>query len=228
MNRAVSSRLAMVLCLGGGAASAGSCGGGRSEVWSQPIAKPQAIGLAQSVALIDVGARRVVALAAAPDGALAVRRTPTGRDVVAAAAAPDGHKLYVLTAGHRATLGDAVPDERPRLTAYDDGPAPAVNIELGLTDPLDGLMLDPTGRWAVVFAAANASQALVTNPNELVIVDLAAGTARHHTVHSFGGRPDHLMITPLLSLPGGPSQLLIVQSQQALALLPLGDSPGRW
>jgi hypothetical protein len=204
-------------------ASTASCGGGRSDVWSQPIGTPQAIGLAQSVALIDGGARRVVALSATAGGALTVRRTPTGRNVVAAIAAPDGHKLYLLSAGHRATLGDAVPDERPRLTAYDDGPAPPMEIDLGLTDPLDGLMLDPTGRWAVVFAAASTSHALVTNPNELVIVDLAARTARHHTVHSFGGRPDNLMITPMLSLPEGPRQLLIVQSQQALALLPLGD-----
>jgi hypothetical protein len=95
-----------------------------------------------------------------------------------------------------------------------------VQIDLGLTDPLDGLVIDPTGRWAVVYAAS-AQTALVTNPNELVIVDLTMGTARHHTVHSFGGRPEALTFTPVLSLPNGPTQLLIVQSQQDLALLTL-------
>ncbi len=167
----------------------------------------------------------MVGLSAGGNGELSLRSTPTGRDVVAAAPAPDGSKLYLLTAGHRATLGDSIPDEKPRLTAYDDGPAAPIEIDLGLTDPLNGLIVDPTGRWAVVYAADTTSQALVSNPNELVIVDLAAGTAGHHTVHSFGGRPQQLTITPTLSLPGGPSQLLIVQSEQEMALLPLDGDP---
>ena len=199
--------------------------GGRPAIWSLPVDKPRAIGLAHSVALLDLQAQRVVALSAAPDRALALRQTPTGRQVVAAAAAPDGQKLYVLTAGHRGGLGDPIADEPPRLMAIDDGPMVPVKIDLGLTDPLDGLVLDPTGRWAVVYAAAANSQVLVTNPNELVIVDLTAGTARHHTVHSFGGRPERLIFTPTLALPNGSSQLLIVQSQQDLALLPLGGGP---
>ena len=66
-----------------------------------------------------------MALSADGSGGLSVRSTPTARGVVAAAPAPDGRKLYVLTEGHRAALGDAIPDEKPRLTAYDDGPARA-------------------------------------------------------------------------------------------------------
>lgn len=201
------------------------CTDGRSEVWSEPPSHVQAIGLLQSVALIDTAARRVVALSAGANGELTQRSAPTGRGVVAAAPSPDGTKLYLLTAGHRATLGDSIPDEKPRLTVYDDGPAEPTQIDLGLTDPLNGLIVDPTGRWAVVYAAETTSQALVSNPNELVIVDLAAGTSRHHTVHSFGGQPQQLVITPSLSLPGGPSQLLIVQSEQEMALLPLDGDP---
>jgi hypothetical protein len=201
------------------------CTDGRSPIWSQPPGRPQAIGLSRSVALIDAPARRVVALGADGSGGLSLRSTPTARGVVAAAPAPDGSKLYLLTEGHRAALGDPIPDEKPRLTAYDDGPAARVEIDLGLTDPLDGLILDPTGHWAVVYAAGLSSGALVSNPNELVIVDLATGTTRHHTVHSFGGRPQQLTITPMLSLPAGPSQLLIVQSEQEMALLPLNGDP---
>jgi len=202
------------------------CTDGRAGVWSQPAGQPLAIGLRRSLALIDAPAQRVVALSTTAGGALGLRSTPTGRDVVAAAPAPDGSKLYLLTAGHRATLGDSIPDERPRLTAYDDGAGPPIAIDLALTDPLDGLIVDSTGRWAVVYAAGTGSEALVSNPNELVIVDLAAGAARHHTLHSFGGRPQQLTITPLLSLPDGPSQLLIVQSEQEMALLPLDGDPG--
>ena len=206
--------------------AAAGCTDGRSDVWSIPSGRPQAFGLARSVALIDAPARRIVALSTDANGGLTLRGTPTARAVVAAAPAPDGSKLYLLSAGHRAALGDSIPDERPRLTTYDDGPAPPVEIDLGLTDPLDGLIVDPTGRWAVVYAAQTESQALVSNPNELVIVDLSAGTERHHTVHSFGGRPQQLTITPSLSLPNGPSQLLIVQSDQEMALLPLDGNPG--
>jgi hypothetical protein len=206
--------------------AAAGCTDGRSEVWSQPAGRPQAIGLARSVALIDALARRIVALSAGASGALSLRSTSTARAVVAVAPAPDGSKLYLLSAGHRAALGDSIPDEPPRLTAYDDGPASPVEIDLGLTDPLDGLIVDPTGRWAVVYAAETTSQALVSNPNELVIVDLTHGTAHHHTVHSFGGRPEQMTITPSLSLPGGQSQLLIVQSDQEMALIPLDGDPG--
>jgi len=212
----------------GGAAAliALGCTDGRSQIWSQPPGRPQAIGLAQSVALIDAPARRVVALSTDGSGGLSLRSTPTARGVLATAPAPDGRKLYVLTAGHRATLGDPIPDEKPKLTVYDDGPAETVTIELGLTDPLNGLIIDPTGRWAVVYAAEMSSGALVSNPNELVIVDLGARSARHHTVHSFGGRPQQLTITPTLSLPAGSSQLLIVQSEQEMALLPLAGDLG--
>ena len=124
--------------------------GGRPAIWSEAVEKPRAIGLARSIALLDLQAQRVVALSAAPGRALSLRQTPTGRQVVAAVPAPDGQKLYVLTAGHRAGLGDPIADERPRLTAIDDGPLAPVEIDLGLTDPLDGLVLDPTGRGAVV------------------------------------------------------------------------------
>ena len=211
------------------AGAAGGCGD-RAAGWSTPVGEPQAIGLAHSVALLDLPAQRIVALAAAPGGALALRHTPTRRNVVAAAPSPRGDKLYLLSAGHRAALGDPIPDQPPLLTAFDDGPAPPVEIDLHLTDPLDGLVIDPSGSWAVIYAAGTDRSALVTNPNELVIVDLAAGTARHHTIHSFGGRPERIIITRALSLPNGPGPLLIVQAPQQLALLPLapggaGDLP---
>ena len=111
------------------------CTDGRSQIWSQAPGRPQAIALSRSIALIDAPARRVVALSTDGSGGLSLRSTPTARGVAAAVPAPDGSKLYLLTAGHRATLGDSIPDEKPRLTAYDDGPAAPIEIDLGLTDP---------------------------------------------------------------------------------------------
>jgi len=69
----------------------------------------------------------------------------------------------------------------------------------------------------------------VTNPNELVVVDLAPGAttpAVPVTLHSFGGRPEKLVFAPELSLPSGKAHLLIVQSAQDLSLVSL-DVPTR-
>jgi hypothetical protein len=209
--------------------AAAGCGG-RPDAWSQPASAPQVVPLASSVALIDTPANRVVSLSvrnAAND--LAITRVPTGRDIVAADPAPDGSALFVLTAGHRAALGDPLPDELPRLLVIPDvggGAAAPESIDLGLTDPLDGLAIDPEGKWAVVYAASKSGSALVTNPNDLVIVDLTSSPPRphHHTLHSFGGRPDGLIFTPALPLAGGDSQLLVVRSQQQLALVVLNPA----
>jgi hypothetical protein len=43
------------------------------------------------------------------------------------------------------------------------------------------------------------------------------------TLHSFGGHPEKLIFAPLLQLPSGPTNLLIVQSAQDLALVTLND-----
>jgi len=201
--------------------AAAGCGG-RPDAWGQPPGELQAFALSTSVALVDAPADRVLSLkvgSAAND--LAVTRFATGRNIVAAAPAPGGDKLYVLTTGHRAALGDTLPDEAPRLTVIPDAGGDAQTIDLQLTDPLDGLAIDPAGKWAVVYAASAGGKALVTNPNDLVIVDLAAMKSYHHTVHSFGGRPDKLVFTPELALPNGSQQLLIVQSQLDLALVVL-------
>jgi hypothetical protein len=206
------------------AALAGACGG-RPDVWSEPTSSTQVFALARSVALVDPPAHRVVSLGVRDvGGGLALGHTAFGQGGVTAAAAPAGDKLYVLSSGHRAALGDSMPEERPALTVISDAVTDAgtgTTIDLGLTDPLDGLAIDPSGRWAVVYAASPQTTTLVTNPNQLVIVDLALGTASPHTLHSFGGRPERLIFTPALGLPSGSHPLLIVQSDQDLALLVL-------
>ena len=66
----------------------------------------------------------------------------------------------------------------------------------------------------------------MSNPNELVIVDLAAGTARSpHRAQLRRPAAAADRSRRSLSLPGGPSQLLIVQSEQEMALLPLDGDP---
>jgi hypothetical protein len=200
--------------------------GGRPEAWSQPVGQT-VFGLATSVAVVDAPANRVVTLRVKDaTSALQVGRVPTGHGIAAIAAAPDGSRLYVLTAGHHATLGDTQPAEAPKLAIIQDDGTPGPTIDLHLTEPLDGLIVDDTGRWAVVYAATAGTTALVTNPNAIVIVDLTTGLATPRTLHSFGGRPERLMFTPALTLPSGAHQLLIVQSEQDLALLVLDGGAG--
>jgi hypothetical protein len=204
--------------------------GDRPDVWDAPAAGATSFGLQKAVVLVDQPADRLVSLGVAADGTLTTTRLPTGRGVVAAKVGPSGGRLYVLTAGHRGGLGDPRPDEKPRLTIVDGTTSPATSrdIELGLlTAPLDGLAIDPTERWAVLYAASGTGGAFVTNPNELVVVDLAAtagpSAARSKVLHSFGGHPEKLIFAPELLLPKGPTHLMIVQSAQDFALVTLDE-----
>jgi len=205
--------------------------GGRSATWSSTPDASKAYGLTDAVVLADPAANRMVALAVDPTtGALTETSLPTGHDVLTTTVGPNGGKLYVLSGGHQSTLGDAQPDEAPRLTIIDGTTNPAktrdIHLDL-LSDPLDGLAIDPTEHWAVLYAVEGANQAFVTNPNALVIVDLSTGAAakppQEVVLHSFGGHPESLIFPPLLGLPSGPTHLLVAQSDQDFTLLSLDD-----
>ena len=214
--------LVPLLCLG---LAALGCGG-RSPTWSAPVGNAQAFGLKSAVVLVDPPAHRAVALAVDASGALTQTSLPTGHGVVATAVGPKGGKLYVLSAGHQGGLGDSQADEHPSLTIIDGTTTPATAREIlldVLSDPLDGLAIDPTEQWAVVYAASGTGTAFVTNPNELVIVDLSKEKAQAVVLHSFGGHPERLIFAPPLMLPAGLGHLLVVQSDQDFTLLSLDD-----
>jgi hypothetical protein len=228
MEQVMKPRLFQLLALSLAVAPLAAGCGDRPAVWDTPASGASSYGLEKAVALIDAPANRVVALGVDADGALTSTRLPIGHGVAAAKVGPGGGRLYVLTAGHRSTLGDTQPDESPRLTIIDGTTTPATKRDIDLdllTAPLDGLTIDPTERWAVLYAASGTGGAFVANPNELVVVDLAAttgtGAARSKVLHSFGGHPEKLTFTPELLLPKGPSHLLIVQSAQDFALVSL-------
>jgi hypothetical protein len=208
-------------------ATLGLACGGRPDVWTSAPGAAPAFGLSSAIVVHDPAARRVVALTVGVDGGLRTTSLPTGTEVVATAVDAQRDHLVLLSAGFRAGLGDTRRNEAPKLTIV-DGSKPAVSsrdVDLGdvLSDPLDGLAIDPTGQWAVLYARAGTAAAFVTNPNELVVVDLVKGTAVAVTLHSFGGRPEKLVFAPELSLPKGKDHLLIVQSAQDLSLVSLQD-----
>ena len=205
--------------------------GGRAAFWSSPIAAPPAFNLGTEVALVDASADRVVLLTVGHDQGLATASIPVGVNILNAAASPDGTKLYVVSGGHRAQLGDDRPDEPPSLTVIAAGTAPARYDLTNVTDPLAGLAIDPAGRWAVLYPSDGASQPFVQNPNELAMIDLSqpAGPtmAVVHTLMSFGGHPQRFTFTPPLALPIGQQPLLVVESDQDVSLLrlDLADPP---
>jgi hypothetical protein len=216
-------RLVALLALG---TAALGCGG-RPGTWDDVTSNGQSYGLTGAVVLVDPPANRVVALTVDGTNTLARTSIQTGHDVRASQVGPRGDKLFVLSGGHRAGLGDAQPEESPRLTIVDGTTAVVTSSDVHLdqlSNPLDGLAIDPTERWAIVYAAGT-STAFVTNPNELVVVDLAAAPPAVHqvTLHSFGGHPEKLIFAPALGLPSGVGHLLVVQSDQDLSLLSLDD-----
>jgi hypothetical protein len=212
----------LLLCLAMGC-------GDRAATWSASVEGTQAFGLTGAVVLVDPPAHRVVSLGIGASGALERTSLSTGHGVVATAVGPKGGTLYVLSAGHEASLGDTQADEAPQVTIIDGGATPASKRDIlldMLSDPLDGLAIDPTEHWAVVYAASSTGAALVTNPNELVIVDLSTDTPKPPKavmLHSFGGHPERLIFAPALTLPGGTTHLLVVQSDQDFTLLSLDD-----
>lgn len=213
------------LLLGAVAVLAGC--GGRGDFWSSPVATdPYAFDLGSQLAIVDSAADRVLLVAAGADQSLTTRSIPLGLDILTAAQSADGKQLYVVSAGHRARLGDPQPDQPPSLTVIDaDGPR---RYDLtNITEPLAGLAVDPQGHWAVLYPSSTNAQAFVQNPNQLVVVDVSqppdVSVPVTHTLKSFGGRPQRFTFTPPLALPIGSHPLLVVESDQDVSLLRLDD-----
>ncbi|HXJ20517.1 MAG TPA: hypothetical protein VMT03_09815 [Polyangia bacterium] len=202
--------------------------GGRSSFWSAPVGSPLTFSLGSELAVVDTSADRVVVLTPGADQTLTTTAVPVGVDILNAATSPDGKKLFVVSGGHRAQLGDPLPTEPPSITVITDGVAEPQRYDLKeLTEPLAGLAIDPGGQWVVLYPGTGSSQPYVENPNELLVVDVskAPGVVPPvvHTLMSFGGHPQRFTFTPPLALPIGVHPLLIVESDQDLSLLQLDD-----
>jgi hypothetical protein len=217
---------ALVLLTAGLCGGLGLCPGcgGRDPRWEASTASVQAFGLKDAVAVADPDAQRVLLLTT--DEELHLRTTPvqTQRGVLTVKAAPDGSGLFVVSEGdadRRPPTGKEVQGAALELVSRDS----TGNLIYPLSEPFAGLALDPGGRWAVVYSDSTSS-ALVRNPNELLLVDLKSpavpGVNPHpHTLRSFGGQPQRFTFTDVLNLPGGARRLLIVETEQDVALLDL-------
>ena len=199
---------------------AAACGG-RPEAWDARVELPlETVGLTGSVAIIDPPLDRAVMITATGDRGIRTEPLRVGKNVATVGTSVDQSTLFVLARGVQPRRKPA--DERPSLTVIDGGTNPSVKARYTLTDPLQGLAVDPEGRWAVVYDAGG----IVVNPNELIFVDLAAPESEpvSKTIRSFGGRPERLTFTAELTMPSGPPRrFLIVETEQDVALVDLSD-----
>lgn len=198
--------------------------GTRNPLWERSTASAQPFALKDAIAVSDPQADRVVLLTTDADRHLRRTIVPTQRGVRTAMVAPDRSKLFLVSQGDgdgRPPSGQTAQTAALEIVTRAD----AQTKVYPLSEPLAGLSLDPLGDWAVVYADKTSS-ALVRNPNELLLVDLnspaAPGVNPHpHTLRSFGGQPQRFTFTGVLNLPGGARRLLIVETEQDVAVLDL-------
>lgn len=199
--------------------------GDRPAVYSAPITAIHPVGLAGSVALIDDSAHRAIVLTPHADQDLERASVGVGKGVIRTDASPDGKRLFVLSTGDLTRKKGT--DEKPSLTVIEGTDARRYPLEA----PHSGLAIDPLGRWAAIFAAPASAGGLpqatfVENPNEIVLVDLTASVetaVTPRTLRSFGGLPQRVSFTTPLALPGGVRRLMVVETDQDVALLDLDN-----
>lgn len=192
--------------------------GGRDPFWDASVQPPvQTLGLSGSVAAVDPSLDRVL-MVTASGRSLSEKALRVGKNAGTVKTSPDKKTLFVLSRGVQPRKKPG--DERPSLTVINGGTKPSVEARFSLTDPLQGLAIDPEGEWAVVYDAGG----VVVNPNELIFVNLKDPSQPPYpkTIRSFGGRPERFTFTSSLSLPkGGSRRMLIVETDQDVTLIDL-------
>jgi hypothetical protein len=199
--------------------------GDRPEAWDtrfQPGVDPQGnhqvAGLQGSLAVLDPALNQVMMLTSPERHQLAVQRLPVGRDVVKFVTSPTRDRLFVLSRGVQPQLRSD--DEAPQLLVFDGGVAPEQLGRYELQDPYEQIEIDPAGEWLII----HGSEGLVSNPNELILVQQGAETQLSKTLDSYGGKPIRFTFTGELSVPGATSRrLLVVQREKDLAIIDLAD-----
>jgi hypothetical protein len=194
--------------------------GHRSAVLDGTPSDVKVVGIDSGVAIFDKGAGRAVFVSA--HGNLDVGRTgiPLNDNVVNVQVSKDQQTMFVLSAGDTGKkTGD---NQYPALATIGQKDGVLAVSRFALSSPLSQLAVDPLGRYVAVYAGDGST--FVENPNEIVIVDLQADpdhAVTTRTIRSFGGRPQRLTFTPILTLPGGGRRLLVVETDQDVTILDL-------
>jgi hypothetical protein len=197
--------------------------GERDPVWSAAVAaEPLGLGMRSAVAVVDSAVDRTLVLPVSAELELTPASLPIGKGFATAATTPDGERLLVLSRG--VVPRRTADDEGPSVTVIATAPDPQVVARYELSDPLSRLAVDPRSRFAVAYPSEDDGS-FVHNPNELVIMDLERGpddgNPAELTLRSFGGRPERLLFTPELKLPGGERRLLVAETDRDVVLVDL-------
>lgn len=208
--------LVALLALG----AAAGCGGERDDDLDAFFEASEAVGLNRAVAIGDGELNRVVLLTSESPRELSVTPLPVGENRLAMLPSVDGDGLLVLSSGQRPRRN--ADDELPSLTLIDASAEPRVEARYPLPDAFSTLTLDPTGRWVVL---SGAGDNFVSNPNQLVLVDLSNPDFQPvtKTIRSFGAAPERFQFTEPLDVPGGERRFLIIESRQDITLVDLDD-----
>jgi len=213
----------------GGAIVLAGCGG-RPDKWDAVLPSDiESIGLSGSVAVRDDPLNRLVMLSSPSERRLATTALPAGQSIVHWEAGPRRQRLYVLSAGVQPRRKPD--DELPALTVVDGGGPgvdPFVVARYTLDSPPDAIQVDPEGEYAVVTVGGG----VVDNPNELLLVELPPADATRpsevedkkptaKTIRSFGSSPQAITFTPRMRFPDRERRLLIVRTEQEVALIDL-------
>jgi len=197
--------------------------GGRDADLDAAFEASDAVGLKRAVAIGDGEQNRVVLITSGSPEELTITPLAVGENRIAMLPSVDGDRLLVLSTGERPRRN--ADDELPSLTLIDAsaGAAPSVAARYPLPDAFSTLTLDPAGRWVVL---SGAGDNFVSNPNQLVLVDLADPDFEPitKTIRSFGAAPERFQFTAPLDVPGGAERrFLIVESRKDITLVDLGD-----
>lgn len=211
-------RIASILAL-----TALACGG-REDFWETYPTAVSAIGLPSGVAVLDPTADRALVFRPHADGSLLRTTLPIGHGIIATAQSRDQSRVGLLAVGSSDSPRRDEEEKRPQLTVLEApvGATPTARV-YPLASRHSGLAMDPRGEFAIVHATPNNAQAaqIAENPNELVFIDLRSGASVTRSLRSFGGRPQRFTFTPPLGLPGGARRLLLIETEQDLAIVDL-------
>jgi hypothetical protein len=146
-----------------------------------------------------------------------------GKRIASVTTSPDRERTFVISQGDEILL--RATDEAPALSVLEASNVGQVK-RYELPDALTSLALDPAGRFAVVYAGSATSGSFIQNPNELIVVDLAAppsadNPTRRNLPSNIGGSPQRFTFTPPLHLPAGDRRLLVVETDRDVMLLDL-------
>lgn len=219
----------------------GACGE-RPEVYDAPVGRSAAFGLERGIAIVDGTANRVLLVSPNDDRSLNREFVKVGPNVTSVATSTDRKRLFVLSVGDQPR--EVGKSERPSLSVIErtaDGRVVTRRVEMESAHR--SIAVDPSGRYLAIYdgkpaqgesSVLSSATTFVSNPNEIVIVDLfEANPARAvvpRTIRSFGGRPQSIHFTEPLSLPTGPHRLLVAEGTSEVTLLDLGhvhDTPSR-